>query len=92
MARGNTKIPRGMQRVRSVQGGILSPGALLPATASAMQAKPVSSRLLAARAQPVKKAHTGETVNSSARSILVLNYQSRSSNPILTSRPLTLVA
>ena len=59
-----------MQRVRSVQGGILSPGALLPATASAMQAKPVSLRLLGARAQPVKKAHTGEKVNSSARSIL----------------------
>jgi hypothetical protein len=59
-----------MQRVRSVQGGILSPGALLPATASAMQAKPVSLRLLGARAQPVKKAHTGEKVKSSARSIL----------------------
>ena len=57
-----------MQRVRSVQGGILSPGALLPATASAMQAKPVSLRLLGARAQPVKKAHTGEKVKSSARS------------------------
>ncbi len=70
VARENTKIPRGMQRVRSVQGGILSPGALLPATASAMQAKKVSLRLLGARAQPVKKAHTGETVNSSARSIL----------------------
>jgi hypothetical protein len=70
VTRENTKIPRGMQLVRSVQVGILSLGALLPATASAMQAKPVSLRLLAARAQPVKKAHTGETVNSSARSIL----------------------
>ena len=91
MTAANTKIPRAMQRVRTVPGGILSL-AVLPATASAMQANPVSLRLLVARAQPVKKAHTGETVNSSARSILVLNYQSTSSNPILTSRPLTLVA
>ena len=70
-----------MQRARSVQGGILSPGALLPATASAMQAKPVSLRLMAARAQPVKKAHTGEKVNSSARSILVLIISLRARIP-----------
>jgi len=70
VAREHTKIPRGMQRVRSVQGGILSLGALLPATASVMQAKLVSLRLLGARAQPVKTAHTGEKVKSSARSIL----------------------
>ena len=57
-----------MQRVWNVPGGILSL-AVLPATASAMQANLVSLRLRAARAQPVKKANTGETVNSSARSI-----------------------